>query len=76
MLPHLRTALASHVVVEQAKGFLRERLDLELGEAFTLIRRYAQEHSTHTSDVARQLMSEPQARPIIVSRLQQLTSTR
>lgn len=76
VLPHLRTALVDHIVVEQAKGFLRERLDLELGDAFTLIRRYAQEHGTHTSDVARQLMSEPQARPGIVSRLQQLTGTR
>lgn len=66
VLPQLRSALASHVVVEQAKGFLRERLDVTVSDAFTLLRRYAREHDTHTSHVARQLMSEPAARDMIV----------
>ena len=41
VLPHLRTALASRVVVEQAKGFLRERLDVSVAEAFAILRGYA-----------------------------------
>jgi transcriptional regulator with GAF, ATPase, and Fis domain len=32
VLPHLRSALSSRVVVEQAKGFLRERFDVTVAE--------------------------------------------
>lgn len=74
VLPRLRAALASHVVVEQAKGFLRERLDVTVTEAFALLRRYAREHDTHASDVARRLMSEPAARPLIVEGIVRLTA--
>ena len=41
VIPQLRSALTSRVVVEQAKGFLRERLDISVDEAFSLLRRYA-----------------------------------
>ena len=40
-MPQLRSALASRVLVEQAKGFLRETLDVSVEEAFTLLRTYA-----------------------------------
>ena len=74
VLPHLRSALASRVVVEQAKGFLRERLDVSVAEAGTVLRRYARSSGTHLTTVARQLMSEPDARPAIVAALRDLTA--
>lgn len=69
VLPHLRTALASRVVVEQAKGFLRERLDVSVAEAFAVLRGYARRAGVHLSDVARQLLSDPAARPAILAEL-------
>ena len=74
VLPRLQSALASHVVVEQAKGFLRERLDVTVTEAFALLRRYARENDTHASTVARRLMSEPASRPTIVDGIRRLTA--
>ncbi|SDU91877.1 ANTAR domain-containing protein [Microlunatus sagamiharensis] len=74
VLPRLKSALASHVVVEQAKGFLRERLDVTVTEAFALLRRYARENDTHASAVARRLMSEPASRPTIVDGIRRLTA--
>jgi transcriptional regulator with GAF, ATPase, and Fis domain len=74
VLPRLRSALASQVVVEQAKGFVRQRLDLSIGDAFALLRRYARTSGTHLSDVARQLMSEPDARPAIIATMHGLVA--
>lgn len=73
VIPQLRSALTNRIVVEQAKGFLRERLDITVDEAFSLLRRYARTHSEHLTDVARQLMSDPGARPALLRRLGQLT---
>lgn len=67
VLPRLRSVLASRVVVEQAKGFLRERLDVSVGEAFALLRRYARNHHAHLSDVAHQLLYDPVMRGLIVA---------
>ena len=75
VLPHLRSALASRVVVEQAKGFLRERLDISVFEAFTLLRRYARSSGSHLSEVARQLMSEPNSRPVIIAGLRNVVAS-
>jgi GAF domain/ANTAR domain len=67
VLPRLRTALAARLVVEQAKGFLRERLDVSVEDAFTLLRRYARSHDDHLSDVSRRLIAEPDSRPAILA---------
>jgi len=72
VVPHLRSALIQRVVVEQAKGFLRERFDISVDEAFTLLRRYARTHGDHLSDVARQLMAEPSSRPALLDGMAQL----
>lgn len=72
VLPHLRSALASRVVVEQAKGYLREQLDITVAEAFTLLRRFARGSGMHLSVLARQLISEADARPAIISALSDL----
>ena len=67
VIPQLRSALASRVIVEQAKGFLRETLDVSVDEAFRLLRSYARTNGEHLTDVARRLMTDRHARPVLVS---------
>lgn len=67
VMPQLRTALASRVVVEQAKGFLREILDVSVQEAFTLLRAYSHARGEHMTDVARRLMTDRHARPVLIA---------
>ena len=72
VIPQLRAALTHHIVVEQAKGFLRERLDISVNEAFSLLRRYARVSGDHLTDVARQLMTEPGSRSALLERMSEL----
>jgi hypothetical protein len=67
VIPQLRSALASRVIVEQAKGFLRETLDVSIDGAFRLLRSYARANGEHLTDVARRLMTDRHARPVLVS---------
>ncbi len=66
-MPQLRSALASRVIVEQAKGLLRETLDVAVEEAFTLLRSYAHANGEHLTDVARRLMTDRFARPVLIA---------
>jgi len=52
----LQTALASRVVIEQAKGVLAERGGLDLQTAFDRMRRYARAHRRRLADVAGQVV--------------------
>jgi AmiR/NasT family two-component response regulator len=70
--------MESHpVVVEQAKGFLREVLDISVDDAYDLLRRY-----THADDdqltirVSRQLIAEPNSRPAILAAMRQILAGR
>jgi len=74
VLPQLRTALSSRVTIEQAKGFLRERLNVSLDEAFTLMRTYARNNGEHLSDVARRLITERHSRPSLLAALIELAA--
>ena len=47
VMPQLRAALASRVIVEQAKGILRETLDVSVEDAFTVLRSYARANGEH-----------------------------
>jgi transcriptional regulator with GAF, ATPase, and Fis domain len=67
VLPNLRTALVSRVLVEQAKGYLSESLDVSVGDAFDLLRRYARTHDGHLTEVARRLINEADGRHQIVT---------
>ena len=67
VMPQLRSALASRVIVEQAKGYLRETLDVSIEEAFRVLRSYARANGEHLTDVARRLMTDRLARPVLVS---------
>ncbi|HUR49439.1 MAG TPA: GAF and ANTAR domain-containing protein [Acidimicrobiales bacterium] len=48
----LNHALNSRVIIEQAKGVLAERLDLDMGEAFALLRAHGRNHNLRLADVA------------------------
>ena len=75
VLPRLHSVLARRVVVEQAKGFLREHLDINVADAFVLLRSYAHASGTHLTELARLLMTEPQTRPELVSALRAFQTT-
>lgn len=53
----LQTALRSRVALEQAKGVLAERGQLDMTESFAVLRRYARDHSSKLSDVAQCVVS-------------------
>jgi hypothetical protein len=75
VMPQLRSALTSRVLVEQAKGLLRDMLDISVEEAFSLLRTYARAHGEHLVDVARTLMNDRYSRPILVAELAQFEAT-
>ena len=74
VLPQLRAALASRVVVEQAKGFVREILDVPVEEAFTLLRSYSRANGEHLTDVSRRLMTDRHARPVLISAISEFAA--
>jgi ANTAR domain/GAF domain len=76
VLPQLRSALVSRVLVEQAKGYLREILGVSVEEAFRLLRRYARSHGDHLSEVARRLIHQPDARPAILQGMRSMKAER
>ena len=76
VMPQLRSALTRRVVVEQAKGFLRESLDVSVEEAFTLLRTYARTNGEHLTEVARRLMTERQARPALLAAISEFAAAR
>ncbi len=52
----LQGALNSRIVIEQAKGIVAERRQVDMDEAFALLRSYARSHRTQLSDVARAII--------------------
>ena len=66
VLPQLHVALTSRIFVEQAKGFLRERLGVTVDEAFALMRNYARTQNRHLTESARSLVLDRAARPAIL----------
>lgn len=74
VMPHMQSALASRVVVEQAKGFLRESLDLSIEDAFRLLRTYSHANNQHLTDVARRLITDRNSRPALVADLGELAA--
>ncbi len=72
VLPRLRSALANRVTIEQAKGFLHERLDVEVDQAFAILRTYARRRKEHLTGVAHRLLNEREFRPALLSALSEL----
>jgi GAF domain-containing protein len=74
VVPQLRAALISRVVVEQAKGFLREVLGVSVEQAFHLLRAYAREHNEHLTDVSRRLMTDRHSRPSLLADISEIAT--
>ena len=74
VMPQLRSALTNRVIVEQAKGFVREMLGVSVEEAFHLLRAYARDSGEHLTDIARRLMTDQYSRPMLVAALAELAA--
>ena len=48
----LTRALNSRIVIEQAKGMVAERLDLDMEQSFAVLRGHARNHNLRLADVA------------------------
>jgi transcriptional regulator with GAF, ATPase, and Fis domain len=64
----LQAALNSRVIIEQAKGKIAERLQLDMDQAFNVLRRYARTHNVRLSDLARAFVDGSETFPGLVER--------
>ena len=74
VVPSLRAALTDRVVVDQATGYVSEYFGISAEDAFALLRRYAQTHPQHLTDVARHVIAQPAQRVSILAGLEDLVS--
>jgi GAF domain-containing protein len=74
VMPQLQSALTSRTFVEQAKGFLRESLDISLEQAFRLLRTYARASGEHLSEVSGRLMTDREGRPALLAAIAEFAS--
>jgi GAF domain/ANTAR domain len=74
VMPQLNSALTGRILVEQAKGFVREILDVSVEDAFALLRSYARANGEHLTDVARRLMTDRHSRPILIAAISEFAS--
>jgi transcriptional regulator with GAF, ATPase, and Fis domain len=56
LVEQLQSALNSRVIIEQAKGMLAARLDIDMDDAFARLRHHARSHHDRLTDVARKLL--------------------
>ena len=59
----LQHALTSRVTIEQAKGALARTHDIDVDQAFELLRRYARTHNLKLVEVARTVVTDPASIP-------------
>jgi AmiR/NasT family two-component response regulator len=59
----LQAALNSRVIIEQAKGLIAERLDVDMNAAFAVLRGYARSRNLKLGAVARAVIAGRTATP-------------
>jgi GAF domain-containing protein len=64
----LQTALNSRVIIEQAKGVLAERGNIDMDAAFDRLRGYSRDHNLKLSDVGRQIVEAGLATAVLARR--------
>jgi hypothetical protein len=52
----LTQALNTRIVIEQAKGMIAENADVDMEQAFAILRHHARSHNLRLSDVARDVI--------------------
>jgi len=57
LVEQLQTALHSRIVIEQAKGFVAERLGVDVSSAFALLRGYARSRERRLTEVAGEVVT-------------------
>jgi GAF domain/ANTAR domain len=75
VIPPRQAALADRVVVDQATGFVSQRLEVSIEDAFRLLRDYARTHPQHLTDAARDVIAKPEKREDILVVLKDLALT-
>ncbi|MDT5066320.1 MAG: hypothetical protein QOK02_2475, partial [Mycobacterium sp.] len=65
----LRAALTDRVVVDQATGYVTQRLNVPVEDAFSLMRRHARSHVEHLTETARLVVAQPEQRERILESL-------
>jgi hypothetical protein len=71
----LQNALTSRVILEQAKGVVAQRGDLDMDQAFSALRRYARDHNERLADVARALVSRDLPAQRLLEHVRSVTMT-
>jgi hypothetical protein len=56
LVEQLQTALKSRVVIEQAKGMIAARLDVDMDDSFSRLRHYARSHNERLTEVAQKFL--------------------
>ena len=68
----LRTALASRIAIEQAKGVLAERFAVPPDVAFEALRRGARSTGTKIHDLAQEVVRTPRTPTVVARELQRV----
>lgn len=55
----LQHALESRIAIEQAKGVLSERYQVDVDQAFTMLRRFCRSNNLKLADAARAVTTKP-----------------
>jgi hypothetical protein len=72
----LQNALSSRVVLEQAKGLIAQRGELDMDKAFEALRGYARDHNHRLVDVARAVVSRQMPAQRLLDHTQSKTAKR
>ncbi len=71
----LQGALDSRIIVEQAKGVLSERADVDMEAAFNHLRRFSRDHNRRLSEVAKALVTRTLTTEQLIGHVQRVRTS-